>query len=152
MKLENLVFIRHLIPVPPASSEPWLVVPLLHWRGRLSHILSGFSFSREAFSAMGKTRIAYFMDNDVGGYYYLENHPMKPHRVSMTHNLTLAYGKLILIHIARRPVPYFTWGNCCSSYYYNLVTVLFCLANHIISKFFWNWTMIWWPKASISKW
>lgn len=41
---------------------------------------------------MGRTRISYFMDNDVGGYYYRENHPMKPHRITMTHNLNLAYG------------------------------------------------------------
>jgi len=32
------------------------------------------------------------MDNDVGGYYYGQHHPMKPHRLAMTHNLVLAYG------------------------------------------------------------
>lgn len=32
------------------------------------------------------------MDNDVGGYYYGQHHPMKPHRMAMTHNLCLAYG------------------------------------------------------------
>ncbi|KAJ8907231.1 hypothetical protein NDN08_003712 [Rhodosorus marinus] len=39
-----------------------------------------------------KSRVCYFMDNDVGGYYYGQKHPMKPHRISMVHNLTLAYG------------------------------------------------------------
>lgn len=43
-------------------------------------------------STMAKKRISYFMDNDIGGFYYGQHHPMKPHRLSMTHNLTLAYG------------------------------------------------------------
>lgn len=32
------------------------------------------------------------MDTDVGSVYYGQHHPMKPHRLNMTHNLTLAYG------------------------------------------------------------
>ena len=28
---------------------------------------------------------------DVGGAYYGRNHPMKPHRICMTHHLVLAY-------------------------------------------------------------
>lgn len=45
---------------------------------------------------MSKKRISYFMDSNIGGYYYGQHHPMKPHRLSMTHNLTLAYGTLLL--------------------------------------------------------
>lgn len=41
-----------------------------------------------------RKKVSYFMDNDIGGFYYGQHHPMKPHRLSMTHNLTLAYGKL----------------------------------------------------------
>lgn len=41
---------------------------------------------------MTKTKVSYFMDNDIGGYFYGEDHPMKPHRVAMAHNLVLAYG------------------------------------------------------------
>lgn len=29
---------------------------------------------------------------DVGNVYYGPNHPMKPHRLCMTHSLVLAYG------------------------------------------------------------
>lgn len=29
---------------------------------------------------------------DVGNYYYGQGHPMKPHRIRMTHNLLLNYG------------------------------------------------------------
>ena len=36
-------------------------------------------------------RIAYFYDEDVGNFFYAPNHPMKPHRIRMAHNLILAY-------------------------------------------------------------
>uniref|UniRef100_A0A915JH34 Histone deacetylase n=1 Tax=Romanomermis culicivorax TaxID=13658 RepID=A0A915JH34_ROMCU len=39
-----------------------------------------------------KKHIAYYYDSDVGNYYYGQGHPMKPHRIRMTHNLLLNYG------------------------------------------------------------
>ena len=33
-----------------------------------------------------------FLLGDVGNYYYGQGHPMKPHRIKMTHNLLLNYG------------------------------------------------------------
>lgn len=33
-----------------------------------------------------------FIQGDVGNYYYGQGHPMKPHRIRMTHNLLLNYG------------------------------------------------------------
>jgi len=39
-----------------------------------------------------KSRVCYFYDNDIGSYYYGAGHPMKPHRLRMTHNLLLSYG------------------------------------------------------------
>eukprot|EP00770_Monocercomonoides_exilis_P007042 MONOS_7005.1-p1 / transcript=MONOS_7005.1 / gene=MONOS_7005 / organism=Monocercomonoides_exilis_PA203 / gene_product=histone deacetylase Rpd3 / transcript_product=histone deacetylase Rpd3 / location=Mono_scaffold00230:74257-77358(-) / protein_length=846 / sequence_SO=supercontig / SO=protein_coding / is_pseudo=false len=41
---------------------------------------------------MSKTRVSYFYDNDIGNFSYAPGHPMKPHRVRMTHNLLLNYG------------------------------------------------------------
>eukprot|EP00735_Rhodelphis_limneticus_P003926 TRINITY_DN15468_c0_g1::TRINITY_DN15468_c0_g1_i1::g.30503::m.30503 TRINITY_DN15468_c0_g1::TRINITY_DN15468_c0_g1_i1::g.30503 ORF type:complete len:267 (-),score=3.11,sp/P56518/HDAC1_STRPU/70.94/7e-123,Hist_deacetyl/PF00850.14/3.4e-54 TRINITY_DN15468_c0_g1_i1:267-998(-) len=41
---------------------------------------------------MSKKRVCYFFDDDIGGFYYGQHHPMKPHRVAMTHNLILNYG------------------------------------------------------------
>ena len=41
---------------------------------------------------MSKTKVSYFYDSDVGNYYYGSGHPMKPHRIRMTHNLCLNYG------------------------------------------------------------
>ena len=40
----------------------------------------------------GKRRVSYFYDGDVGNYYYGPGHPMKPHRLKLTHHLLLTYG------------------------------------------------------------
>ena len=34
----------------------------------------------------------FFPIGDIGNYYYGQGHPMKPHRIRMTHNLLLNYG------------------------------------------------------------
>lgn len=34
----------------------------------------------------------YVFTGDIGNYYYGQGHPMKPHRIRMTHNLLLNYG------------------------------------------------------------
>jgi hypothetical protein len=33
-----------------------------------------------------------FLAAEIGSYYYGPHHPMKPHRLRMTHSLLLAYG------------------------------------------------------------
>eukprot|EP00474_Spongospora_subterranea_P008905 CRZ09363.1 hypothetical protein [Spongospora subterranea] len=38
------------------------------------------------------SRVCYFYDGDYGSYYYGPGHPMKPHRLRMTHSLLLGYG------------------------------------------------------------
>ena len=43
-------------------------------------------------AAAARRRASYFYDYDVGNFYYAQGHPMKPHRVRMTHNLLAAYG------------------------------------------------------------
>ncbi|KAF2982064.1 hypothetical protein EK904_013533, partial [Melospiza melodia maxima] len=35
---------------------------------------------------------SFLLAGDVGNYYYGQGHPMKPHRIRMTHNLLLNYG------------------------------------------------------------
>ncbi|CAI8057809.1 Histone deacetylase 3 [Geodia barretti] len=37
-------------------------------------------------------RTAYFYDPDVGNFHYGQGHPMKPHRLALTHSLVLNYG------------------------------------------------------------
>ena len=41
---------------------------------------------------MTKKRVAYFYDPEVGNFHYGPGHPMKPHRLSVTHSLVLNYG------------------------------------------------------------
>ena len=36
-------------------------------------------------------RVGYFYNSIIGKFKYGKNHPMKPKRVSMTHNLILSY-------------------------------------------------------------
>ncbi|KAJ3439069.1 histone deacetylase hos2-related [Anaeramoeba flamelloides] len=36
-------------------------------------------------------RVAYFYDVEIGSFYYAPKHPMKPHRIAITHNLVLGY-------------------------------------------------------------
>lgn len=36
--------------------------------------------------------VVFLPTGDVGNYYYGQGHPMKPHRIRMTHNLLLNYG------------------------------------------------------------
>uniref|UniRef100_A0A8D9BQY6 Histone deacetylase n=1 Tax=Cacopsylla melanoneura TaxID=428564 RepID=A0A8D9BQY6_9HEMI len=43
-------------------------------------------------SVHSKKRVCYYYDSDIGNYYYGQGHPMKPHRIRMTHNLLLNYG------------------------------------------------------------
>ncbi|KAJ1033194.1 hypothetical protein NDA13_001192 [Ustilago tritici] len=39
-----------------------------------------------------RKRVAYYYDHDVGNFSYGLGHPMKPHRMRMTHNLVINYG------------------------------------------------------------
>ncbi|KAJ2537535.1 histone deacetylase, partial [Coemansia sp. RSA 1933] len=41
--------------------------------------------------AASKKNVAYFYDPDVGNFHYGPGHPMKPHRIRMTHNLVMSY-------------------------------------------------------------
>ncbi|KAI6182789.1 hypothetical protein M3Y97_00418900 [Aphelenchoides bicaudatus] len=41
---------------------------------------------------MSKKTISYFYDGDISNFYYGQGHPMKPHRIRMTHSLLVAYG------------------------------------------------------------
>ncbi|CAA2983994.1 histone deacetylase 19-like [Olea europaea subsp. europaea] len=43
---------------------------------------------------MGKKKVCYYYDPEIGNYYYEQGHPMKPHRMRMTHALLTQYGLL----------------------------------------------------------
>jgi hypothetical protein len=50
------------------------------------------SASNASSTGSSKRRVSYFYHSDVGLYYYGPGHPMKPHRLRMTHQLLLSYG------------------------------------------------------------
>jgi len=52
-------------------------------------------------STMSGKRVCYYYDNEVGNYYYGCGHPMKPHRLRMTHNLILNYGLYKKLYVYR---------------------------------------------------
>ncbi|KAK4393750.1 Histone deacetylase 19 [Sesamum angolense] len=48
-----------------------------------------------------KRKVCYFYDPEVGNYYYGQGHPMKPHRMRMTHALLAHYGILQHMHVLK---------------------------------------------------
>ncbi|XP_076440850.1 histone deacetylase 3-like [Babylonia areolata] len=40
---------------------------------------------------MSSKSVVYFYDEDVGNFHYGQGHPMKPHRIALTHSLVLHY-------------------------------------------------------------
>lgn len=51
-----------------------------------------------------KRSVTYFLDSAIGGYYYGEGHPMKPHRIQITNSLVLHYSLHRHMEISR-PFP-----------------------------------------------
>ena len=45
-------------------------------------------------------QVAYFYDPEIGSYYYGPGHPMKPHRLRLTHNLVVHYGLANLMEVS----------------------------------------------------
>lgn len=50
---------------------------------------------------MSKRRVTYYYDADVGAFTYGLGHPMKPHRIRITHDLVSAYGMLGKMQVLR---------------------------------------------------
>ncbi|KAL4198536.1 hypothetical protein AMTRI_Chr03g46370 [Amborella trichopoda] len=48
-----------------------------------------------------KRKVSYFYDSEIGNYYYIQGHPMKPHRIRMAHNLVLNYGLLECMEVCK---------------------------------------------------
>jgi histone deacetylase 1/2 len=58
-------------------------------------------------SSRSKKRVAYFYDTDIGNYAYEAGHPMKPHRIRLTHSLVMNYGlyKKMEIYVGAKASP-----------------------------------------------
>lgn len=54
-------------------------------------------------------RVSYFYDNEVGSYYYGQEHPMKPFRIKMAHQLIVNYGLYrrmnCYVSVPSKPLP-----------------------------------------------
>ncbi|KAH6902820.1 histone deacetylase RPD3 [Coprinopsis sp. MPI-PUGE-AT-0042] len=50
---------------------------------------------------MSKRKVAYFYDHDLGSHTYGLGHPMKPHRMRVTHELVTGYNMLDKMHVLR---------------------------------------------------
>ncbi|XP_061355711.1 histone deacetylase 19-like isoform X3 [Gastrolobium bilobum] len=60
-----------------------------------------------------KRKVCYFYDPEVGNYYYGQGHPMKPHRIRMTHALLAHYGLLQHLQDHLRQLKRFNVGEDC---------------------------------------
>ena len=47
-----------------------------------------------ALSGGGKRHVVYYHNPEVGNFHYGPKHPMKPHRLALTHSLVMEYGLL----------------------------------------------------------
>ena len=56
-------------------------------------------------------QVAYFYDPDIGNYHYSNQHPMKPHRIKMTHALILTRQNM---HRTRLPKHAITQSKTCT--------------------------------------
>ncbi|CAI8611503.1 unnamed protein product [Vicia faba] len=74
--------------------------------------LSGNSLTSAAPDGV-KRRVCYFYDPEVGNYYYGQGHPMKPHRIRMTHALLAHYGLLQHMQDHMRQLKRFNVGEDC---------------------------------------
>lgn len=52
----------------------------------------------------GRKRVDYFYDDSIGNFHYGAGHPMRPHRVRLTHNLIVHYGLYKHLNVFR-PKP-----------------------------------------------
>lgn len=59
-------------------------------------------------------QVAYFYDADVATYYYGQHHPMKPHRIKMTHSLILNYGLYNMMEVSSQILSCTrAWASSC---------------------------------------
>lgn len=71
-------------------------------------------------------KVAYFYDSDVGNYAYVSGHPMKPHRIRMTHSLVMNYSLYKKMEIYVRVLPS-SLHQLCHLLTHNLLACETCL-------------------------
>ncbi|GHJ88738.1 hypothetical protein NliqN6_5140 [Naganishia liquefaciens] len=63
--------------------------------------LDNDDYDADPAATYGSKRVSYYYDHDVGNFSYGIGHPMKPHRMRMTHSLVLNYGMLENMQVYR---------------------------------------------------
>lgn len=59
-----------------------------------------------ALNGTSPKKVAYFYDSDIGNYAYVTGHPMKPHRIRLTHSLIMQYNLYQKMEIYVRLFPH----------------------------------------------
>uniref|UniRef100_A0A7S2R6Y4 Histone deacetylase n=1 Tax=Mucochytrium quahogii TaxID=96639 RepID=A0A7S2R6Y4_9STRA len=57
--------------------------------------------SSQSTAVKRKSKVSYFYKPEIGSYYYGPGHPMKPHRLKLTHHLLLTYGMYRKMEVLR---------------------------------------------------
>lgn len=80
----------------------------------------------------------FLFSGDIGNYYYGQGHPMKPHRIRMTHNLILNYGlyRKMEIYVSKSINILYKF---CQLFTY-LAVAIFCIQMVVFLGFFLNQT------------
>jgi hypothetical protein len=88
------------IPLPRTGNPPTM--------GSFAPVDNPFTGMRNS----SKNRVTYFYDDEVGYFAYETGHPMKPHRIRLTHSLVVNYGLYKRMEIF---VCAFSWPipGCC---------------------------------------
>uniref|UniRef100_A0A7S4D7C9 Histone deacetylase n=1 Tax=Heterosigma akashiwo TaxID=2829 RepID=A0A7S4D7C9_HETAK len=72
-----------------------------------------------------KRNVGYFYEPEIGNFYLGQGHPMKPHRVKMTHNLVVNYGLYRKLEVFRpRPLSAAGMNKFHSDDYVNFLKVI----------------------------
>jgi len=58
----------------------------------MASLATSLSTTSSSTTSVNKKRVVYYYDEEVGNFYYGQSHPMKPHRIRMTHALITNYG------------------------------------------------------------
>ena len=85
--------VRHRRPSLQILQNHLLRLPMSKKKTVQSAEFLTFSTVRFDFvSTFVRVALIFLSAGDVGNYHYGQGHPMKPHRVRMTHNLVINYG------------------------------------------------------------
>jgi hypothetical protein len=84
----------YIAPFSSALRSPVLFRELIARHYKSVAAMTNFAPLDNPFAGTGNSRmkrVAYFYDRDIGDFAYDSGHPMKPHRIRLTHSLVVGY-------------------------------------------------------------